>query len=502
MRWSEPVRGRGFLPQWEFALSRGCAAGALLLLFLMVWPLTPEAQLGAPERLSVYTPRGSFSVPLQPYAGRRYLPLQELLGPLGEVSARQDGSKWKVRFNGDDLEFEAGKTAAKVEGKRVELPSPFYFQNDRGMVPLAGLVPLLSPLLRETLELHESALRLFVGGVATHFTAQLVHAPADSVVLNFSAPVNPSIATEPGRLRMTFVHEPLLHPSPSVINFDNKYVPSLAYREGEGVAELTLNSSVPLLARFSADRKTITVGPVVQIVAQARPAPAEPPSAAPSPTPPAAAPSQPPASAALAAPAPGAAAPPPLVVVDASHGGAEPGAALSDTLAEKDVTLGIALRLHNDLEARGLHTMLLRNSDTALTLEQRAILANTSRARFYISIHAGSLGTGVRLYTSLLPPIAPAAGAFLPWNSAQATYLSSSQVLAGDIAGELGKLNVAARQMPAPVPPLNHIAAAAVSVEVLPPGADVSQLTSPAYEEQVAAAVAAGVARARQGGAP
>lgn len=502
MPWSESVHGRDSLPKAEFAFSRGRAVFALVLLILLVWPITPEAQLGASERLSVYTPRGSFSVPLQPYATRRYLPLQELLGPLGEISARQDGKKWKVRFNGEDLEFEQDKARAKVEGKRLELPSRFYFQDGQGMVPLSGLVPLLSPLLRQTIELHESALRLFVGGVAVHFTAQLAHVPSDSVVLNFTAPVNPSIATEPGRLRMTFVHEPLIHSGPSTLSFDNKYVSSLTYREGEGVAEVALNSAVPLLARFSADRKTITVGPVVQIIAQARPAPAAP--AAPSPATPLPAPSQPTAgtAAAPATAAPAPSAPPPVVVIDASHGGAEPGAALSDTLAEKDVTLAIALRLHNDLEARGLRTMLLRGSDTALTLEQRAILANTSRARFYVSIHAGSMGTGVRLYTALLPPITPAIGSFLPWGSAQATYLSSSQTLSGAIAAELSKVKVPARQMPAPVPPLNHIAAAAVAVEVVPPGADVSQLTSPAYQEQVASAIAAGVLRAQQGGAP
>ena len=503
MPWSEPVHGRDFLPKGEFACCRGRAVFALVLLILLVWPVTPEAQPAAPERLSVYTPRGSFSVALQNYAGRRYLPLQELLGPLGEVSARQDGKKWKVRFNGDDLEFEPGKPGVKVEGKRIELPSPFYLQDGRGMAPLAGVVPLLSPLLRETVELHESALRLFVGGVAVHFTAQLVHVPADSVVLNFTAPVNPSIATEPGRLRMTFVHEPLIHSGPSTLSFENKYLSSLTYREGEGVAELALNSAVPLLARFSADRKTITVGPVVQIIAQARPAPAAP-AATPSPAAPLPAPSQTPAgtAAAPATAAPAPSAPPPVVVIDASHGGAEPGAALSDTLAEKDVTLAIALRLHNDLEARGLRTMLLRASDTAMTLDQRAILANTSRARFYVSIHAGSMGTGVRLYTALLPPITPAIGSFLPWDSAQATYLSSSQTLSGDIAAEFSTVKVPARQMPAPVPPLNHIAAAAVAVEVVPPGADVSQLTSPAYQEQVASAIAAGVLRAQQGGAP
>ena len=163
------------------------------------------------------------------------------------------------------------------------------------------------------------------------------------------------------------------------------------------------------------------------------------------------------------------------------------------------MTLSIALRLHNDLESRGLRTMLLRTTDNALSLDQRAILANTSRARFYISIHAGSVGSGVRLYTALLPPITAASGLFLPWDTAQATFLSSSQTLSGDIASELTKVNLASKQMSAPLPPLNHIAGAAVAVEVVPQGSDITQLNSPAYQEQVAAAIAAGVARAQQG---
>lgn len=473
---------------------------ALALVLLLLWP--PQARPAAGQGyLSVYGPRTSFSVPLQQYGAREYVGILDLLDPLGELSARQDGRKWKVRFDGMEIEFQDGKTGVKVGGKRLELAAPFYFQAGRGMVPLSSVVPLLSPLLRQPVEFHESARRLFIAGAAVHFTAELVHSPADAVVLNFSAPVNPSIATEPGRLRMTFVREPLLHPTPTTISFDDKYVTSLAYHEAEGVAELTLNSSVPLLARFSPDRKSITVGPVVQIVAQARPQPAAPaPSTpAPPPAPAGATPGQTPAPA-VAAPPPSA--PPPLVVVDASHGGTEAGAALSDNLAEKDVTLGIALRLHTDLEARGLPAMLLRNSDSALSLEQRAILANTSRARFYISIHAGGLGTGVRLYTALLPPITPASGPFLPWDTAQATFLSSSQSLSHNIASELAKVNLATRQMAAPLPPLNHIAAAALAVEVAPSGGDVIQLNSSAYQEQVAAAIASGVARTRQGGTP
>jgi N-acetylmuramoyl-L-alanine amidase len=499
------------LPMWRGGFASSQHGGrhlgpTLALTLLLLLPRAPAAPAAGQEYLSVYSSRPTFSVPLLPYAGREYVGILDLLDPLGDVSTRRDDGKWKLRFNGSEVEFQDGKTGVKLEGKRLELSYSFYFQDGRGLVPLSSIVPLLSSLLRQQVELHESARRLFLGGTAVHFTAQLVPSPADSVVLNFSAPVNPSIATEPGRLRMTFVRDPVLHPSPSTVSFENKSISTLTYREEGGAAELTLNSSVPLLARFSADRRTITVGPVVQIVAQAKPQPAAPapaptlsPAPAPSPAAPAAVPGQQPAPA-TAAPVPSA--PPPLVVVDAGHGGTEPGAALSNTLAEKDVDLSIAQRLHNDLEARGLRTMLLRNSDATLSLEQRAILANTSRARFYISIHAGSMGAGVRLYTTLLPPISAASGAFLPWDSAQASFLTSSQTLSANIGAELSKANVASRQMAAPLPPLNHVACAALAVEVLPPGADLSQLSSPAYQEQVAAAIAAGVVRAQQGGAP
>ena len=56
-----------------------------------------------------------------------------------------------------------------------------------------------------------------------------------------------------------------------------------------------------------------------------------------------------------------------FVVMDASHGGDERGAALTDQLAEKDVTLAFARRLHQELQARGFTALLLRDADTTIT---------------------------------------------------------------------------------------------------------------------------------------
>ena len=93
-----------------------------------------------------------------------------------------------------------------------------------------------------------------------------------------------------------------------------------------------------------------------------------------------------------------------LVVVDASHGGPERGAALSNEIAEKDVTLALARRLRNELQLRGVQTVMVRENDADVALDDRAVLANTSHATVYVTLHAAVLGSGVRIYTSMLAP--------------------------------------------------------------------------------------------------
>ena len=62
---------------------------------------------------------------------------------------------------------------------------------------------------------------------------------------------------------------------------------------------------------------------------------------------------------------------------------------------------------------------------------------------------------------------------------------------------ELQSKQIPARSLIAPLRPLNNITTAALALEVAPPSDDVSQLNSPAYQQSIAAAVAAGVADIR-----
>ena len=78
------------------------------------------------------------------------------------------------------------------------------------------------------------------------------------------------------------------------------------------------------------------------------------------------------------------------VIVDAGHGGHDPGAIGRTGLREKDVNLDIARRLAHLLEAKGIDASMTRSVDKFISLEERAEIANRSKADFFISIHSNS----------------------------------------------------------------------------------------------------------------
>ena len=82
------------------------------------------------------------------------------------------------------------------------------------------------------------------------------------------------------------------------------------------------------------------------------------------------------------------------VVIDAGHGAHDPGAPGLDGLQEKEVTLDVALRLRDILKTSGYETILTRDRDAYLPLEERTALANTSRGDLFISVHCNASDAG------------------------------------------------------------------------------------------------------------
>ena len=95
----------------------------------------------------------------------------------------------------------------------------------------------------------------------------------------------------------------------------------------------------------------------------------------------------------------------PLVVIDAGHGGHDPGARSRDgALQEKDVTLAIARAIRAQLLASGrVRVALTRDRDEFLVLEERYGLARRLHANLFLSVHADSTSTdgasGATVYT-------------------------------------------------------------------------------------------------------
>jgi N-acetylmuramoyl-L-alanine amidase len=85
------------------------------------------------------------------------------------------------------------------------------------------------------------------------------------------------------------------------------------------------------------------------------------------------------------------------VVLDPGHGGADPGAVGADGGFEKTITLAMARKLRDLLEADGRYRVVLtREDDTRVPLRERVARARAAHADVFLSLHADSLPSPVR----------------------------------------------------------------------------------------------------------
>ncbi|MFH1954815.1 MAG: N-acetylmuramoyl-L-alanine amidase [Pseudomonadota bacterium] len=79
------------------------------------------------------------------------------------------------------------------------------------------------------------------------------------------------------------------------------------------------------------------------------------------------------------------------IVIDPGHGGKDPGCRIRGRYKEKDITLGIAKFLAEELRKKiGCEVFLTRDGDTFLSLEQRTAIANIKKADLFISLHVNA----------------------------------------------------------------------------------------------------------------
>ncbi|MGC7871519.1 N-acetylmuramoyl-L-alanine amidase [Desulfosporosinus sp. SYSU MS00001] len=182
-----------------------------------------------------------------------------------------------------------------------------------------------------------------------------------------------------------------------------------------------------------------------------------------------------------------------VVVIDAGHGGVDPGAVGKNKVLEKDITLAIAKRLQAHIQQSGAKTIMVREEDKDLgtsqgllkrkreDLAQRIQLALEAQANVFISIHANSF------------PNEKLTGAQTFYNADSA----EGKLLAQAIQEKLNLMTKGKRVIKANkdiyILKKAHQAAVTVEVGFLSNPAEEKLLTTPEYQETLAVAIYQGL---------
>jgi N-acetylmuramoyl-L-alanine amidase len=195
-----------------------------------------------------------------------------------------------------------------------------------------------------------------------------------------------------------------------------------------------------------------------------------------------------------------------VVVLDAAHGGDDPGARLGNR-AEKDYTLALSVKLRSLLMARGIAVVTTRESGADVDADRRAEIANRANAAACLNLHAAlaspKSGPAVHLFISSLPSAADAR--FVPWKTAQSAWIRRSTELAGVLNSALTHAGITVTLGRTSLPAIDSMACPAVAVEIAPQrfadAQDAASADDAGFEAKVAEALAAALVEWRADGA-
>jgi N-acetylmuramoyl-L-alanine amidase len=184
-----------------------------------------------------------------------------------------------------------------------------------------------------------------------------------------------------------------------------------------------------------------------------------------------------------------------VVVLDAAHGGDDPGARLGNQ-SEKDYTLALSVKLR-------ISVVTTRESGTDVDADRRAEIANRANAAACLNLHAALVysksGPAVHLFISSLPSAENAT--FVPWRTAQSAWVRRSTELAGVLNSALTQAGITVTLGQTALPAIDSMACPAVAVEIAPQHqTDESSKDDAGFEAQVAEALAAALVEWRADG--
>jgi N-acetylmuramoyl-L-alanine amidase len=443
--------------------------------------------------------------------------------PVGMVSGRDFAVADAARALGLSVSSDSSTGVVTISGGGHQIllgPGTAQVPVDRRIVPISAPARLISGALYAPPDFFEKVLFPLAGAAGAYDAAKktwtlsaagppplsievaVVHvAPTTQVVLRLSAAAKTATASSEKSFQVRFADTKIDPPYPEK-KYDDPLVSSVRFTGDLATIDFR---EAGLAARAypltSPDRLVVEIGRRIA-----------------------------PPAVSVESAAPTAAAGPLTIVVDPGHGGTETGAIGPGGLLEKDATLEIAKKIVATLpRAVACRTVLTRDSDVLLPLDDRTSIANHEKADFFLSVHANSSRSasaqGSETYYLSLEAsdkiaqevasrenasngggAAPAAADtgnpdldFVLWDLAQSAHLKESSELAEAIQFEMNAVSATddrgIKQAPFRVLVGATMPAVLLEVAFISNSDEEKRLKSPEFQQTVADAVARAVAR-------
>ena len=422
------------------------------VLVLLLVSLLHAQGTAPPTPLMLISREGRRPVPTTVLNGQELIALDDVAS-LFQVTVREDtlAGGITVTYKGRTIVVSADQPMASVNGRVVTLPSPAARAGRRWLVPVEFLSRALAPIYDTRIDVRRTSRLLIVGdlrvprvvgridipGPPTRATLEI--APVAAVTLTVDA-TRVIVRVDADALDLTL-------PSGG-----GGLIEQIRPGDQPNTVTVVLNGRAGLAraAGMDADnvtRVTIEVPPLNPSAETAAP-----PAPAASPVEPAAPLAPLPTTARVALQ---------TIVIDPGHGGEDVGVRGADGVQEKQITLEVARRLRSLIENRlGIRVVLTRDDDRAVSLDERAALANNSKADLFLSLHANAAlapgVSGAEVFHARLDRESQEAlrsadeGVALPvlgggsrkidvirWDLAQARHVDASETFAGMLEEDL-----------------------------------------------------------------
>lgn len=390
-------------------------------------------------------------MPTTVLSGQEHIALDDVAN-LFQVSVREDALAGgvTVAYKGRTIVLSSEQPMASVGGQLVALPTPAVRAGRRWLVPVEFLSRALAPIYDARIELRRSSRLLIVGDLRVPRVVARIDSPGPPTHVTVEAtPAATLTVTQDGSRLVAHVDADSI--DPALPTTGAGLVEQI--RAGDQPATLV----VQLRGGAGAPRTTVASfdgGTRATIEVPAAGTPESVSASAPPPPPPPSADPLPPFAASRAVLQ--------TIVIDPGHGGDDHGVKGPGGTLEKQVTLDVSRRVRTLIETRlGIRVILTRDEDRLVRLDERAAVANNSKAELFLSLHANAAlvptvsgaevfslgldreGEEARRAAAAESVALPALGGgtrlidVIRWDVAQAAHIEASSVLASMLEEEL-----------------------------------------------------------------